>query len=114
MSESKPGYKVNAKRSVGFIASFQMDALCAVLRELVLHGIEPGPATRGVLKSLRDEFVDKSSGTPIERIPEVSDDVGTSDLYAIAELVRATNMAFLTPEEMQERGAMGFPVSGSA
>lgn len=109
MSEfPKPGYKVAAKRSLEFVASFQMDAVCAVLRELVLHGIEPGPATRAVLKSLRDEFVNRTSGSVIDRIPEVSDDVGISDLYAIAELVRATNTAFLTPEEVQERSAMGF------
>jgi len=49
-------------------------------------------------------------GSPSERIPEVSDDMGAPDLYAVAELIRATNLAFLTPEEMEERSAMGFQV----
>ena len=44
-------------RSVEFIAYFQLEAICRHLRNLVLNGIEPGPETRGVLKSLRDELV---------------------------------------------------------
>jgi hypothetical protein len=108
MSEFKPGCEAAAKRSVRFVTSFQVDALCGALRDLVLHGIEPGPATRRLLKSLRDDCVARTSGGPTQWIPEVSDDVGPADLYAIAQVVRATNMAFLTPEEMQERTSIGF------
>jgi hypothetical protein len=114
MSESKPPPKATTTRSNEFIASFQIDAVCGVLRELVLRGIEPGPEVRHIVKRLHDDFVGRATGGPIEHIPDVSDGVSASDLYAIAELIRATNLAFLTPEEIHERAIMVFPVPRTA
>jgi len=95
-------------RSVEFIAYFQLEAICRHLRNLVLNGIDPGPETRGILKSLRDEFVQRTTGRPSDRIPDVAPDTASADLLAIAELVLATNTAFLTPEELEERATIGF------
>ena len=100
--------KAVTTRSIEFIAQFQVEALCACLRTLILARAEPGPQTRQVVKSLRDELVSRCSGKPSERIPEVTDSTNASDLLMIAELVRATGIAFLTPEEIQERRSIGF------
>jgi len=102
--------KASSWRSAEFLASFQLDALCRTLEVLVLNGIEPGPQARGLLKSLRDEFRARSTGRSAERIPDISDATCAADLLVIAEVVRATDIAFLTPEEIEDRAAMGFPV----
>jgi hypothetical protein len=72
-----------------------------------LNGIEPGPETRAVLKSLRDEFVQRSTGKPTERIPEVKPETSPADLLTVAEVVLATNIAFLTPEELEQAKQIG-------
>jgi hypothetical protein len=48
------------------------------------------------------------SGRAIEKIPEIADNLTTEELYVVAELLRATNHSFLTPEEREERGQFGF------
>ena len=95
-------------RSVEFLAYFQLEAICRLLRNLVLNGIAPGPETRNVLKNLRDEFVARTSGRPSERIPAVTPEMSPADLLAVAEVVLATNTAFLTPEELEQRKQIGF------
>ena len=100
--------KLLATRSVEFIAQFQIEAMCQSLRILIQSRVEPGPLTRQVLASLRDELVARCSGKPIERIPQVTEETSPADLVTIAELVKATGIAFLTPEEIQERKSIGF------
>lgn len=95
-------------RSIEFIAFFQIEAVCRHLRSLVLNGIEPGPETRSVLKSLRDELVGRTTGSTSARIPAVTDQTVPADLLTIAELILATNIAFLSPEELADRNRMGF------
>lgn len=97
-----------ATRSEGFLSFFQCEAMCSHLRSLVLQGIEPGPEARDVLRSLRDDFVARTTGRPSERIPAITDETTPVDLLAVAELLLATNLAFLTPEELEERASMGF------
>ena len=106
----KQNKKREMTRSDAFLASFQSDALCRTLQALVLNGIEPGPEARSLLKSLRDEFVARATGRPCERIPDVTDATSGADLLVIAEVLRATDIAFLTPEEIEDRAAIGFAV----
>ena len=95
-------------RSNNFIVYFQIEGVCMALRQLVPHGVEPGPQTRQLVRNLHDGLVEVSSGKPIEHIPEVTDNTGPADLLVIAETLRSTMLAFLTPEEVKERGALGF------
>jgi len=98
----------NSTRTHEFIASFQIDGVCGALQELVPHGIEPGPDLRAMLQSLRDDFVGRCKGRSIDLIPPVTDSTSGVDLLAIAEVLRATNIAFLTPDEQQERRRFDF------
>jgi len=100
--------KVIATRSEEFIADFQLEALCRSLRTMIGAHVEPGPQSRQVLQSLRDEYVARVRGKSPERIPQVTDDTSAADLLMIAELVLATVKAFLTPEEIEERKSIGF------
>lgn len=100
-------------RSIEFIAQFQIEALCQSLRTLILARVEPGPQSRQTLKSLRDELVARTTGRPSERIPKVTDDTSASDLLVIAELVRATGIAFLSPEDIEQRNSIGLHASGT-
>lgn len=96
-------------RSNTVLASFQIEGLCKALRELVLRGIEPGDVARGLLRSLRDTVVGSVIGATVEHIPEVTKEALASDLLVVAEVLRATMLAFLTPEEAEEqRGTFGF------
>lgn len=98
-------------RSNNFVASFQIEAICHALRPLVLGGIEPGPVARKTLRILRDGFVGGGSGTTVELIPEVTDELSPADLLVTAEILRVSMIAFLTPEEAEEqRGHFGFRV----
>ena len=101
--------KTTNTRSIEFIAQFQVESICQSLRTMIHARVEPGQQTRRVLQSLRDELVARCTGKPSERIPQVTDDTSSSDLLMIAELVRATGIAFLTPEEIEERRSIGFP-----
>ncbi len=104
----------DTSRSNNFVASFQVEGLCQAIRALVLQGIDPGPAARQALRGLRDVFVAVGKGATIKLIPEVDDDSSPADLLVIAEVLRTTMIAFLTPEEAQEqRGHFGFHQSGN-
>jgi hypothetical protein len=100
--------KPTQSRSDEFLASFQMQAMCSSLRSLVAVGADPGPEARAFLKSLRDAFVSRCSGRAIDRIPEVEDDTSGPALLVIAEILFFTNLAFLTPEEVEEQRRIGF------
>lgn len=93
-----------------FIRSFQIDGLCAALRHLTAVNLEPGQAAKQLLKALREGFLENSSGQITRLIPEVSDTSSTADLVVIAEVLRATVTSFLSPEELEERGKMGFSI----
>lgn len=95
-------------RSHEFILSFQLDGVCEAMRLMISRGLDPGSVTRRVLKALRDDFVQRCSGKAIDLIPEITDNTAPDDLYVIAELLRATNLSFLSQEEREERGPLGF------
>jgi hypothetical protein len=103
-----PESKVTSTRTHEFLASFQIDGVCGTLQQLVPRGIEPGPELRAMLQRLRDDFVGRCTGRAIDMIPEVTSTTFAVDLLAVAEVLRATNIAFLTPDEQQERTRFGF------
>ena len=91
-----------------FIASFQLDGVCRALEIFVTRGIDPGDVTRSIVKALRDDCMERWSGRAMQKIPEITDTLSTAELFVVAELLRATNNSFLTPEEREERGPFGF------
>lgn len=98
-----------SNRSNNFVASYQIEGLCTALRVVVSSGAQPGKSARELLRCLRDGFVESGTGTTVEQIPEVTDSTPAADLLIIAEVLRATMLAFLTPEEIEEnRGVFGF------
>jgi hypothetical protein len=90
-------------RSGLFILSFQLEGLCAALRHTVPHGLPPSRATIALLRKLYDDFDDLHTGRAIERFPTIDDALSPVDVLAIAETLRSTVVAFLTPEEREER-----------
>jgi len=68
-----------------------------------------------MLRSLRDGFLEGGDGPTIKLIPEMDTASTPSDLLAIAEVLRVTMLAFLTPEEADEqRGHFGFRQTDSS
>ena len=100
--------KSTTTRSDEFLAYFQHEAMCSHTRSLVLHGIEPGPQARDIIRDLRDVFVARTVGRATNQIPAITEETSSVDLLAITEVVLATTIAFLTPEELEERASMGF------
>lgn len=94
-------------RSNLFIASFQAEGLCQAMRLTIsVKGI-PGPASISLLRNLRELVA--GAGIAVEHLPNVAEDMDPFDVLMIAEVVRATILAFLTPEEAAEqRGVFGF------
>jgi hypothetical protein len=90
-------------RSGLFILSFQLEGLCAALRHTVPHGLPPGRATVALLRKLYDDLDALHTGRAIERFPSIDDALSPVDVLSIAEMLRSTVVAFLTPEEREER-----------
>lgn len=49
----------------------------------------------------------RMSGRAPEIVPGIDESTSASDLLFIAELIRTTNFAFLSPEEREERAPFG-------
>ena len=87
-----------------FIASFQLDGLCGALRLMLQCGAAPGDATVALLCKLQDEFETLiKGGRVIERIPKASSAMSAAEMLAIAEVLRASALVFLTQDEADER-----------
>jgi len=72
--------------------------------------LEAGTAARDCLRDLRQKFIANARGPNIETIPDVDESTTTADMIVIAEVLRATMTAFLSPEDIQERGRLGFHI----
>lgn len=98
-------------RSGLFVLSSQLEGLCAALRHTVPNGLQPGHGTAALLKKLYDDFDEIHTGAALDRFPAIDEALAPVDLLAIAETLRSTVMAFLTPEEREERKEVfGFTV----
>jgi hypothetical protein len=62
-----------------------------------------------MLQRLKQAFDGVASGVPVENLPDVDEHSTPSDILMAAEVLRATLLAFLSPEEIGERrAAIGF------
>jgi hypothetical protein len=96
-------------RSGLFIISSQLDGLCTALRHGVPYGAEPGAGTRALLKKLFDDYFALATKRQLAGFPPIDESLNAMDVFAIAETLRATVLAFLTPDELAERKqALGF------
>jgi len=96
-------------RSAPFIISFQLDGFCRALELMIQTQEKPGPMTVSILKRLFDEISGFTTGAALQCIPAFDDKTPLPDLLAIAETLRATQQAFLTPEEaLEKKASAGF------
>jgi len=104
---SKPAKLID--RTGVFIISFQLEGLCTALRLTVPQGLLPGTGTLAILKKLVADFESISSGQCLKNLPTISESSSPMDVLAMAETLRMTVLAFLSPEEISEhRRAIGF------
>ena len=102
-------------RSGLFVLSFQIEGICTALRHAVPYGLPVGPLTIAMLRRFKGTFDSIAKGRPVEDLPDVDENTSPVDVLSVAEVLRATLMAFLSPEEVEERRvAIGFhPTSGN-
>ncbi len=96
-------------RSERFVLSYQLDGICQALRLIVQAREKPGAKTLQLLTKLRSEVGRNVAGQALKDVPDFDASTTLPELVAIAEFLRATMLAFLSPEETKERsGGMGF------
>ena len=99
-------------RSGLFILSFQLDGLATALRYTVPAGAPVGPETIKMAMRLKSAFERVTSGEPVENLPDVSIESAPSDVLMLVEILRASLLAFLSPDEAEERrDVLGFRAS---
>jgi hypothetical protein len=96
-------------RSGLFIISFQLDGLCTALRYTVPAGLQPAAGTVALLRKLYDDYASISTKRQLAGFPDINDDLSSVDLLSVAETLRSTVLAFLSPDELADRKrALGF------
>ena len=96
-------------RSNLLIIAFQLDGLCAALRQSVSCGLPPGPGTFESVQKLHAAFAAIHSGPSLDVLPKIESSSSPSDILTFAEILRATCGAFLSPDEVTEKHrAIGF------
>jgi hypothetical protein len=88
------------------IISFQLEGLCLAMRHSLACSSIPGPAAVQILSKLFEEFRQRSTGRSLDKFPKIDDTLAPADLLIIAETLRMTVAAFLTPEEFADRAKM--------
>jgi hypothetical protein len=107
--EPEPAPERLILRGALFIISFQLDGLCTALRYVVPAGLEPGLGTVALLRKLYEDYASISSKRPLAGFPPVDENLSAVDMLVVAETLRSTVLAFLTPDEIEERKqALGF------
>lgn len=109
---SKPGIQID--RTGVFIISYQLAGLCHALRLTVPNGLKPGNDTLAILTKLIADFNSISSGSCLRDMPTISESSSPVDILSLAETMRMTVLAFLSPEEIREhQRAVGFRAEGA-
>jgi hypothetical protein len=107
--EPEPAPERLIVRGALFMISFQLDGLCTALRYVVPAGLAPGAGTIMLLRKLYDDYASISSQRQLAGFPSVDGNLSAVDLLAVAETLRSTVLAFLTPDELEDRKqVMGF------
>lgn len=106
MSESK---QPEVRRADRFVLAIQLERLCAALQLAVENHEQPGTTTAALLNKFRNDLLQiVPRGKCKEELPEVDENASAIDMLALAESIRGVVLAFLTPDESQERGSFGF------
>jgi hypothetical protein len=99
----------NLTRSCRFILYFQADGVCNSLRLAVQVGQTAGPETVALLHAMTEDARLIGEGKAFERLPAITEDTSVVDMLVAAEVIRASMLCFLSPEEVEEqRRAIGF------
>src|SRR5258708_1259845 len=101
MRRETPSDQTLTHRSGLSILSYQLDGLCSGLRQVVPYGQPVGPLSLSILKRLKLTFESIVDGPALEGFPEVDEESSPSDVLVIAEVLRSSLLAFLSPEEME-------------
>jgi hypothetical protein len=110
MTEDEP-----VKRSDRFILSYQLDGFCRALRLMAHKREKPGAKTIQLLTKLRTEVGKNVTTTAMQGIPHFDAATTLPELLAIAEVLRSTMHAFLSPQEASEkRGRWDAPHKAAA
>lgn len=93
-----------------FIVSFQLEGLCAALRLITQCGVQLGDATVILLQKLQRDFRGLvESGCVVDDVPDVTSGMTTPEMLAIAEVLRASALSFLSADEAEDhRRSIGF------
>ncbi len=89
-------------RTDRFVLAAQLAAFCTGLRIAVQVQATHGKVGVALLRKFREDLVRIVQGSPAAGLPTIDDDVSTVDLLLIAEALRGTIGAFLSPEEVVE------------
>jgi hypothetical protein len=96
-------------RTALFIVSFQLDGLCTALRYAVPYGLQPSSGTVALLRKLFEDYSNIASKHQLAGFPPIDETLGAVDTLVVAETLRSTVLAFLTPDELEDRKhALGF------
>lgn len=93
--------KIN--RSAVLMMAFEVEGLCTGLRQTVPNGLSPSMTTLSLLNKLLAQFSEKADGVVLDDIPPLTEEISPVDCLVVAEILRSALMAFLTPDELDER-----------
>jgi hypothetical protein len=93
--------KIN--RSALLVMAFEVEGLCTGLRQTVPNGLAPSATTLSIMNKLLATFSEKSNGGVLDNLPALTEHTSPVDCLIVAEILRSTLMAFLTPDELDER-----------
>ncbi len=90
-------------RSALLVMTFELEGLCNGLRYTVPNGLAPSSTTVSIMNRLLTEFSKKAEGCVLDELPLLDENTSAVDLFIVAEMLRSTLMAFLTPDERDAR-----------
>lgn len=97
------------ERGALFIISYQLEGLCTGLRMTVPQGLAPGKDTITIINKMLADFASISTGKVLKDLPTISETSSPVDILVMAETLRTSVLAFLTPDEIAEhRHTIGF------
>jgi len=90
-------------RSALLVMAFEVEGLCNGLRCTIPNGLPPSATTLAVMNRLLARFSEKAEGCVLDELPALDENTAPADLLIVAEMLRSTLMAFLTPDERNAR-----------
>ena len=90
-------------RSALLVMTFELEGLCNGLRCTVPNGLAPAATTVAIMNRLLEAFSRKAEGCVLDELPPLDENTTPVDLLIVAEMLRSTLMAFLTPDERDDR-----------